>query len=70
MPDQTDEQDVIRDVLRGAPSWITVEIMQDTLRTFRPFYGSGVTPAEALEILLNVGNLFELLGDEVRPGKR
>jgi hypothetical protein len=67
MPEQSDEQDAIREVLRGAPSWITVEIMQDTLRAFRPCYGAGITPGDALEILLNVGNLFEVLAEEHRP---
>ena len=56
-----DEQDVIRDAVRGAPTWITTEAGQDPLKTFQPFYGSDMSPEQALEILLNIGHLFSVL---------
>jgi len=62
------ERDAILEVLRGAPSWITPEVMEDTLKTFRPYYEEGLTPVEALEMLIRVGHLFELLYDKPKAG--
>ena len=44
----------------GAPRWVTPELLADTLRVWRPYYGN-LTPDDALSIILNVGNLFDAL---------
>lgn len=66
MRDRADEQEAILAALRGAPAWVTPEAMKDTLKTFRPYCGTNMTPGDALEILINVGNLFELLAEKPR----
>ena len=44
-----------------APSWITPELLGETARTWQPFYGRPLTDAESVEILVAVGQLFDLL---------
>ncbi len=44
----------------GAPRWVTPELLADTLRVWQPYYGS-LTPQDALNIIVNVGNLFDVL---------
>ena len=49
----------------GAPGWITPELVDDTIQTWGPYYIDPLTADDALEILLSVGNLIDLL--EVSP---
>ena len=42
----------------GAPSWITSELIQQTLRVFQPRYKTPLTLEDAVAMLLNVGRLF------------
>lgn len=58
-PSFSDEE--IKRVCRGAPAWITPEILRETLDTFNPYYDNKLTPEDVLEICVNVGQLFELL---------
>ncbi len=44
----------------GAPRWVTPELLADTLRVWQPYYGN-LTPQDALSIILNVSNLFDVL---------
>jgi hypothetical protein len=44
----------------GAPRWVTPELLADTLRVWQPCYGS-LTSQDALAIILNVSNLFDVL---------
>ncbi len=44
----------------GAPRWVTPELLADTLRVWQPYYGN-LTPQDALNIIVNVGNLFDVL---------
>ena len=45
----------------GAPAWITAELIADTISTWQPYYEGPLTPEDALEILLDVGRLIDLL---------
>lgn len=48
----------------GAPSWITDELMKDTLRIWGPKYestGESLTPDDALEIIINMSELADAL---------
>jgi hypothetical protein len=47
--------------LRGAPAWITPDVVRDTIQTFLRFYNERLTPGEAVSIILNNCSLFELL---------
>lgn len=42
-------------------AWITDEAIADTQRVWSPYYGRELTDAEAIEILMNVRNLTEVL---------
>jgi hypothetical protein len=44
----------------GAPRWVTPELLADTLRVWQPYYGS-LTPQDALSIIMDVANLFDVL---------
>ena len=44
----------------GAPRWVTPELLADTLRVWQPYYGE-LTSHDALTIIMNVGNLFDVL---------
>jgi hypothetical protein len=46
---------------QGLPKWITAEVVADTFRTFRPFYGADLTLDDVLRMLIDVGNLFAVL---------
>ena len=45
----------------GAPAWITDELMEDTRKTWQPYYAELLTDTDLLEILLDVGRLFDAL---------
>ena len=45
----------------GAPKWITPEEIEDTLRVWQPSYRQLLTADDALEILINTHNLFDVL---------
>ena len=45
----------------GAPKWITQEEIEDTLRVWQPRYKQLLTADDALEILINVRNLLDVL---------
>ena len=45
----------------GTPAWITPERVADTLETWQPHYSAPLTVADAIDILQNVGQLYDLL---------
>jgi hypothetical protein len=48
-------------------TWIDDEAVADTIRVWAPYYGGKLTEAEAVEILMNVKNLVEVL---VQAGRK
>jgi len=42
-------------------AWITDEAVEDTRRVWSPYYGRELTENEAVEILMNVKNLADVL---------
>ena len=56
----TQQPDSIDDVLRTAPRWVTAELTEETLTVCRKYYGPELTPAEALEIIINVGRFVDV----------
>ena len=48
-------------VLQGIPSWITPELIADTIRTWQRYYTEPLTAKDAVGILVGVGNLFASL---------
>ncbi len=45
----------------GAPKWVTSTEISDTIRVWQPNYKEILTPDDALEILLNVHALLDVL---------
>ncbi len=42
----------------GCPNWVTVELIKKTIKTWQPYYATPLKPDDALEMILNVGNLM------------
>jgi hypothetical protein len=45
----------------GAPDWITAELIQQTIEVWQPYYGSVLTPEEAVTMIQAVGRLYQVL---------
>ena len=45
----------------GAPSWVTGELIELTLRTWQPFYSHQLIEQDALEMIMGVDRLFEVM---------
>jgi hypothetical protein len=45
----------------GAPTWVTLELIEQTLRVWQPFYQDQLISEDALEIIMSVGLLIEAL---------
>lgn len=67
------EPEAVR-VPEGAPRWVTPELIEQTLRVWQPYYESPLIPEDALEMIMSVGRLVDVLargdGHEAvrRPG--
>jgi hypothetical protein len=44
-----------------APPWVSAELIEQTLRTWQPYYQTTLTPEVALYIIMSVGRLFDVL---------
>lgn len=68
MPIHSDRSPPPLTVPAGAPHWVTVELLEHTLRVWQPFYPDQLIPVDALEIIMGADRMFELLskglGDE------
>jgi len=53
----------------GAPKWITGDEIEDTLRVWQRYYRELLTAHDALEILINVHNLLDVMYPKVGEGK-
>lgn len=45
----------------GAPSWVSADLIEQTLRTWQPYYQTALTPEDAVYIIMSVGRLFDVL---------
>ncbi len=50
----------------GAPKWITTEEIEYTLRVWQPYYRQLLTALDALEIMVNVRNLLDVMMSQNR----
>ncbi len=53
----------------GAPKWITGHDIEDTLRVWQRYYPQLLTAEDAMEILINVRNLLDVMYPENCSGK-
>jgi hypothetical protein len=51
----------------GAPAWITVELIEHTIRVWQPYYADPLTASEALAIINSTSRLIEALSREPLP---
>ena len=51
------------DVPSGAPDWVTAELIAYTIEVWQPYYQYRLTADDALEMLLNAGQLLRVLAD-------
>lgn len=45
----------------GAPSWITSELIAHTIRVWQPYYCDSLTTQDAVNMLIGVSRLMEVL---------
>jgi hypothetical protein len=45
----------------GAPSWVTPDLIEHTLRVWQPFYQQQLIPEDALEMIRGVAGIVEVL---------
>ena len=45
----------------GAPQWVTIELIEHTIRVWQPFYRDQLIPEDALEIIMGIGRMVEVL---------
>ena len=46
----------------GVPVWIDQALVEQTIAAWQPYYREPLTEADAVEMLISVGNLVSLLG--------
>jgi hypothetical protein len=46
----------------GAPGWVTEELVAQTLETWQSLADRLLTPNDALAMLINISQLFEVVG--------
>lgn len=51
----------------GAPTWVTAELIEHTIRVWQPYYADPLTPIDALAIIQSVGRLIEVFSGEAEP---
>lgn len=45
------------------PAWVSAELLAETVAVWSHIYGRRLTEREAIEILQDVGRLFDVLGE-------
>ena len=48
----------------GAPTWITKELVEQTLRVWQPYYAHPLTVEDAVDIMQAAAGLFKALAHE------
>ena len=72
MPQRDDRSEPTRheptlvEVPAGAPPWVTLELIEHTLRVWKPFYEDQLISEDALEIIMCVGRLADVLSWGIR----
>ena len=48
----------------GSPDWVTSELIERTINLFQPKYDRELTADDALQMMMNVGHLFDMVEEE------
>lgn len=51
----------------GAPSWITIELIDRTIKVWQPYYASTLSPEDAVTMILSVARLYDVLAGGREP---
>ena len=51
----------------GAASWVTPELIEQTVRVWQPYYKEPLTPEDALAIIQSASQLYNALSREPQP---
>lgn len=57
----TNEKSLRLQVPAGAPTWITVELVEETVRVWQPFYEKQLIAEDALEMIIGVSHLVSII---------
>jgi hypothetical protein len=49
------------------PTWITPELIAETIRVWQPYYAAPLTPDDVVGMILTVGQLFRVLSTGSPP---
>lgn len=47
----------------GAPHWVTLELIEQTIQTWQPFYADQLIPEDALGIIMGVSRMVNELSN-------
>lgn len=50
----------------GAPSWVTPELIEKTVKVWQPYYEEELIAEDALAIILGAGRVFEYFAQGLR----
>jgi hypothetical protein len=56
-----------KSVPAGAPAWVTLELIEQTIRVWQPYYADPLTSDAALAIIQSVGRMIEVLSEGSPP---
>ena len=51
----------------GTPDWITLELIEATIRVWQPYYAELLSPEEAVTMIQSVGRLYQALSSGSPP---
>jgi len=50
----------------GAPTWVTAELIELTIRVWQPFYANQLIPEDALGMIMGVDQLFSVVSRDFK----
>jgi hypothetical protein len=62
-----DRRERVVEVPAGAPRWVMVELIEQTIRVWQPYYANPLTVDDALAIMLAAVRLMESLSRKGPP---
>jgi hypothetical protein len=48
----------------GLPPWVTADFIDETIRVWQPHSSAPLTPADAIEIIMNTSHLLDVVLEE------
>lgn len=54
----------VPEVPPGLPPWVTADFIDETIRVWQPHSSAPLTPADAIEIIMNTSHLLDVVLEE------